>query len=391
MYLYKNLTGSGDIFSSKKLPNGKWSKPETLKGICSSSWEGSCYFSPDEKIIYFSSDRPGGFGGRDIWKAQLLDNGKYSKPINVGVPINTSGDEDTPFITSDGKFFYFSSNDSKKSIGGYDIFKSEIKENSFSEPQNIGKPLNTNRDDKYLVISPDGRKAYFNSDNIQGCGQQDIYEIDQINLDKPIPLIKVTGLITSNQKPLRVKINAVSLINKNFFNGEFYSNDKGNYQMILAAKTSYEIFVESNSIKMSKILSIPVVDTISSLVLNFELDEIITSDSLEKVDSLDYKSELSNNEFYSKYKDRVFPDTKFKVQVAAYKMNHNFNYASLIGFPPLDKTNCSDKITRYTIGNFDKFEDAYFLLQKARKTIAQDAFIVAIQNNKRILLKDLIR
>lgn len=393
IYLYKNLTGSGDIFFSKKLPNGKWSKPEPVKGICSSNWEGSCYFSPDENTFYFSSDRPGGLGGRDIWKSELLDNGKFSKPVNIGPSINTASDEDTPFITSDGKYFYFSSNDSKKSIGGYDIFKSEIKENTFSEPLNIGKPLNTSRDDKYLVISPNGKKAYFNSDHIEGFGQQDIYEIDRTNLEPPIPLVKISGKITSNNTPVISKLNVISLINKNFYNGEFNSNGSGIYQMILPAKTSYEISVEYNNRKMSKILSLPVIDTLVSLELNFEIDELQTvyNDSMRIVDSLDFKPELSLEDFYTRYKDFVFPNTIFKVQVAAYKMNPNFNYGKLVGFPKLEKSLYKDQITRYTIGNFEKFEEAYLLLQKARRTIAQDAFIIAIQNNKRMLLKDLIK
>jgi hypothetical protein len=91
-----------------------------------------------------------------------------------------------------------------------------------------------------------------------------------------------------------------------------------------------------------------------------------------------------------RYKDIVFQNTTFQVQVAAYKMNPNFNYGKLVGFPKLEKSLYKDQITRYTMGNFEKFEDAYLLLQKARKTIAQDAFIIAVQNNKRVLLKDLI-
>ena len=207
IYLYKNINGSGEIYFSKKGVDEKWSKPERLNGICSNHWEGSCYFTPDEKTIYFSSDRPGGLGGRDIWKSKLLDNGTFEKPVNVGAPINTSSDEDTPYITSDGKVFYFSSNDSKKSIGGYDIFKADIiNGNTFGEPENIGKPLNTIQDDKYLIISPNGKKAYYSSEHLDGLGQQDIYEIDRATFEKPVALIQVSGCVTYEGKPVESKI-----------------------------------------------------------------------------------------------------------------------------------------------------------------------------------------
>lgn len=395
IYLYKNLTGRGDIFKSKKQANGMWSKPEALKGICTSYWEGSCCFSADEHTIYFSSDRPGGMGGRDIWKSNILPNGSFDKPVNVGAPINTSSDEDSPFISSDGKLFFFSSNDGKKSIGGYDIFKSEIKNNEFTQPQNIGKPLNTTRDDKFLVISPDGKKAYYSSDHFEGYGQQDIYEIDRVNFEKTVSLIYVHGTVQYNGTPVKASITATSLINKNYYNGEYNTEmPTGKYFLSLPGKSSYELIIKYGKIKVTKLISSPLIDSVVDLELNIDLNDSDTLENysaLKAIDTLDTSSEISLVEFMKSNGNKIFENTKFMVQIAAYKVSKNFNYANLIGFPALKKIVSSDGITRFVLGEFNTINEAEDLLIRVQKLIAKDAFIIALQNNKRILLHDLMK
>ncbi|MFN7014199.1 MAG: hypothetical protein ACK4ON_08030, partial [Bacteroidia bacterium] len=125
MFLYRNTSGgTGDIFTSKYI-NGKWTNPEKLKGdINTSSWEGSAFLSSNGKYLYFASERPGGYGGKDLYRATLID-GKWKKVENLGPRINTKADEDSPVLFGDGSILYFSSN-GHKSIGGFDIFRSDF-------------------------------------------------------------------------------------------------------------------------------------------------------------------------------------------------------------------------------------------------------------------------
>lgn len=393
IYLYKNISGSGEIYVSKKVAD-KWSKPEPLKGICSTFWEGSCCFSADEKTIYFSSDRPGGLGGRDIWKSTIQKNGLYGKPINLGAPINTSSDEDSPFITIDGKLLYFSSNDSKKSIGGYDIFKSEILENGFSEPQNIGKPLNTIQDDKYLVISSNGKKAYYSSEHLDGFGQQDIYEVDRTNFEKPVSLILLSGKTTYDGKPVSAKISAVSLINKDYFSNEMMSSKDGNYFISLPGKSSYEIVYEYNNIKIVRNFSAPLVDSLAKLTLNVRFlpeDSLKLEQVPKPLDSVNVKKDISIVDFTKEFGDKKFENTVFKIQIGAYRMTENFNYARLIGQPVMNRYKGADGITRFTVGEYATFNEAQAVLYNVIKGVAKDAFIIAFKNNKRVGLLDLIK
>jgi Tol biopolymer transport system component len=123
--LVEDNNDNGNIYISN-YKDGKWSKIKKLdKTVSSSDWETYASISSDNKTLYFSSDRKGGYGGFDIYKSELTEDGKWAKPINLGSNINTKYDEDTPNITRDGKALYFSSK-GHKNMGGFDIFKSEI-------------------------------------------------------------------------------------------------------------------------------------------------------------------------------------------------------------------------------------------------------------------------
>lgn len=181
LYLYRDING-GDIYQSK-LVGETWSDPVAMPGeINSSAWETHLAITPDEKTIYFVSNRKGGFGGRDIYEVSLLPDGKWSKPTNLGDGINTAFDEDAVFISPDSRTLYFSSK-GHNSIGGFDIMYSTIDENGeWSAPTNIGYPINTTDDDVFFVTSADGRRAYYSSVRDSGFGEKDIY---MINLPDP--------------------------------------------------------------------------------------------------------------------------------------------------------------------------------------------------------------
>jgi len=145
----------------------------------------------DGKTLYFVSDRPGGLGGRDIYRCVKLPNGQWSQALNVGAPINTEYDEATPFLHNNGKELFFSSNNNK-SMGGYDIFYTKLDENNkWTEPLNLGYPVNTADDDVSFSTTPDGKRGYYSSAKPGGNGEKDIYMIDMDTISsEPVAILK---------------------------------------------------------------------------------------------------------------------------------------------------------------------------------------------------------
>lgn len=178
LLLYKDVNG-GDIYVSE-LQGSVWSVPVVFDApVNTSSWEPHACLTSDNRALYFVSDRPGGFGGRDIYKCLRLPNGKWGAAQNLGPTINTKYDEDGIFIHPDGKQIYFSSK-GHQSMGGFDIFTSKINDENgnWSSPVNYGYPVNTTDDDVFLITSVDGKRAYFSSDKDGGYGEKDIYMIE---------------------------------------------------------------------------------------------------------------------------------------------------------------------------------------------------------------------
>ena len=172
-------TGRGDIKYCNLKKDSSWSKPHLMSGnINTKESETSMCISPDGQTIFFTSDRPGGIGGLDIYMSHLDKNGDWGRAHNLGAPINTDEDEDGPFLDFDGRTLYFSSK-AHKGIGGYDIFKSDFDSatSKWSEPQNIGIPINTADDDIYFVLSGNGKHGYYASVKDDGYGEKDIYMI----------------------------------------------------------------------------------------------------------------------------------------------------------------------------------------------------------------------
>lgn len=215
----------GDIYVSK-LSGTEFSKPEPLNNNVNTFdyWEGSCSISADSKLLYFSSDRPTGLGGRDIWVSEWVD-GDWGPAVNLGPKINTPYDDDAPFIHPDGVTLFFSSK-GHTSIGGYDIMFATKQENGeWSEPKTMGIPLNTTEDDSYYVINSKGDKGYFSSDrsSAEGRGGQDIYMVNPgIIGDKPIVAL-YKGIVYGDGTPIEAHID-ISKAGKEETIGTYVSN-----------------------------------------------------------------------------------------------------------------------------------------------------------------------
>jgi outer membrane protein OmpA-like peptidoglycan-associated protein/tetratricopeptide (TPR) repeat protein len=147
--------------------------------------------SPDEKTLYFVSDMPGSIGGADIWKVSISKNGTFGKPENLGTGINTEGKETFPFISAENELYFAS--DGHPGLGGLDIFVSKITDKGFSEPENIGKPINSSMDDFGFYIDAN-RNGFFSSNREEGQGFDDIYQFTEYK--KLVCEQLLTGIIT---------------------------------------------------------------------------------------------------------------------------------------------------------------------------------------------------
>jgi outer membrane biosynthesis protein TonB len=237
-------TNPGDIMVSKLVGN-EFTTPVALNGNINTVdyWEGSCSISADGKFLYFASERPEGFGGRDIWVSENID-GDWGPAVNMGPNINTPYNDDAPFIHPDGITLFFSSQ-GHQSIGGYDIMFALKEGNEWTKPKSMGIPLNTTEDDSYYVINSKGDKGYFSSDrNGNGAlGQQDIYMVTPGILgEKPIVAL-IKGTVYGDDRPIEAKIEVVKTAQKQNI-GPFTSNNKtGKYLMALSPGFVYRIKV----------------------------------------------------------------------------------------------------------------------------------------------------
>ncbi|HEX8059687.1 MAG TPA: OmpA family protein [Cyclobacteriaceae bacterium] len=216
LFIYKD-DNNGDIYvTSRKSATEPWSAPEPLQGINSTYAEASASLSTDGSTLYFSSDRPGGLGGVDIYTATKDKRGQWTKIKNLGPSINTQFDEEGPFIDHEGKVLYFSSK-GRKGMGGYDIFKSTLtdpKDNKWSEPENLGYPINTPDNDVFFVGSKDGKRGYYSSVKESGLGYSDIYRIDTPDAAKKetIPVkLSVKVFDGSTKQAMDAKVSLISV------------------------------------------------------------------------------------------------------------------------------------------------------------------------------------
>ncbi len=178
IYVYQDNTGNGDIYYSDFSTN-RFQEIKKLEDnrINTEYWEPHCYVTTDGQNLYFTSDRPGGFGGRDIYRVVRLPDQSWSEPINLGPSVNTPYDEDSPFMAIDNKTLYFSSN-GPMSMGDFDVFVTRRDEqNNWSAPINLGYPLNSTGDDIYYTTTVDGLRGFLTSARKGGKGEKDIYEI----------------------------------------------------------------------------------------------------------------------------------------------------------------------------------------------------------------------
>jgi len=195
--------GSCDLYISKK-ENGAWQAPENMGSTVNSAhWDTQPSISPDGKTLYFVSNREN--SNADIFVTVMNESGVWGVPENIGKPINTPKRENSPFIHPDGKTLYFMS-DGHPGMGGMDIYMSKKQvDGHWSEPVNIGYPINTHNDEGFFIVSASGKTGYYVSDQLDGFGRFDIYSFELPVELRPEPVYYLKGTITDMETGSPIK------------------------------------------------------------------------------------------------------------------------------------------------------------------------------------------
>jgi tetratricopeptide (TPR) repeat protein len=299
LFVYVDDEGDGNIYISEiNQETGEYSRLQKLEDkINTTSWETHATISRDGTILYFVSDREGGYGGRDIYKVVKNNDGTWGNVTNLGASINTKYDEESPFFHPDNNTLFFSSN-GPGSMGGFDIFYSELlKDGSWADPKNMGYPLNTVDDDVFLVTNPSGRRGYYSSAKDGGYGEKDIYEV-YLDTSYADPLAILKGYILQADS---MRVDAKVLVT-NLTTGVgpdvYYPRkiDDG-YIIILDPCNNYLVeYVANNEIFHSENFNIPCDTVYYEIERTIDLNKTILQDSLNVViDSAEYQKYFGYN------------------------------------------------------------------------------------------------
>ncbi|MBO6515860.1 MAG: PD40 domain-containing protein [Bacteroidia bacterium] len=238
--------GRCDIWVTTRKGN-TWTEPTNVGApVNSREWESQPSISADGVTLYFASNRPGGYGGTDIWYSLKTANG-WSRPINLGPEINTAGDEQFPFIHNDGKTLYFTS-EGLPGMGKSDIFLTRNINGTWSKPMNLGYPINTNEDEWNFIVNRKGDKAYFSSSGITpSYGGMDIYSIDLYEEARPNRSSYVRGIVfdIKTGKKLRADVELFSLKTGEEVTRTFSDKTDGSFLLNLPSNKDYALEVRA--------------------------------------------------------------------------------------------------------------------------------------------------
>ncbi|MBN1448189.1 MAG: PD40 domain-containing protein [Bacteroidetes bacterium] len=237
--------GKSDIYRAE-LIGKEWGPGENLGyPVNTGDWESHPSISPDGSVLYFVSDRDGGFGGLDLWMTERTSDGSWMTPINLGAMINTDEDEVSPYIASDGSTLYFAS-EGHPGLGGTDMFVSRRLANGWSEPVNLGIPLNSEDNDEFFTLAAEGDIVYFSSEREDGFGGYDLYHAEP-NPFPPGAVVVLSGTVRERRTrdPLSARLTLrdastgeeLSVHSSNAYSGE--------YIIVLPAGAVYEVTASS--------------------------------------------------------------------------------------------------------------------------------------------------
>lgn len=302
----KNSKNENDLkIYSAELVNNNWTNVKELPFNSDDYSCGHPCLSSDEKILYFISDMPGGYGGTDIYKS-IFDGNTWSKPENLGSVINTSGNEMFPYMHSDGSFYF--SSDSHHNLGGLDVFVTSYDGNKWLQAENLNYPLNSSKDDFGYTLNPDNKTGYISSNR---SNEDKIYEVT-----KNDPTFILSGIVKQKGSAVLIDSAVIELVNINTREKEFvFSDNDGQYKVKLKPQCAYLIrasklmyFTVSSPLQLSTVGK-KISENFSA---NFVLDQII----IEKPIALE-------NIYYDLDKWNIRPDAEAELNKVVQVMEDN--------------------------------------------------------------------
>lgn len=421
LFVYKStIENKGDIYISH-LDGDRWTKPFRLdEGINTPFQEGHISISANAQTMYFTSDRPGGYGGTDIYRVNKLPNNSWGKAQNLGPTINTKYNESGSFIHPDGKTFYFSSA-GHKSMGGLDIFKSVFENGSWTTPKNVGYPINSTEDDMYYMPTTDGKRAYLASYREGSMGKTDIFMISTPEQEAKGLFVLKGMIISTDKSAIGGAIISVKFAGKNI--GMYNTNKAtGKFLFIVEAGKKYDVEIFAEGFKTFKtVLNVPLdyankennsvitlvpvalktiseegdyedtkieVDFKKSKIKKIQKKEIIKDIIKEAVKEVKTQSPIEKNseaiiEVEYTRPEKVVPTKYYTVQIKAMKFPVGKNYFSKI----TDKSNIKellgdDNITRYTYRIFTDYDEAVRMKKECRSKGYWDSFVRTVINGQ---------
>lgn len=239
-----NGKGSCDLYLSK-LDGNSWSEPINLgPPVNTSSWESQPSLSFDGKVLYFSSNRPGGYGASDIWYTTFKNN-RWTPPVNAGPEINTSGDEQSPFIAKDDQTLYFNS-DGHAGMGGIDLFFSRRDtDGRWQKPVNLGYPINSEKDETCIVISSNGKDAFMAREGADTRGGLDIYSFELYEQARPKKTGYAKGIVFDavTKKKLGAKVELIDIATERLIVESYANKTSGEFLVCLQGNKNYALNV----------------------------------------------------------------------------------------------------------------------------------------------------
>jgi outer membrane protein OmpA-like peptidoglycan-associated protein/tetratricopeptide (TPR) repeat protein len=239
--------GRCDIYIAQK-KGDDWGKPFDLSPpINTPGWESQPSISADGRTLFFVSNRKGGYGGYDIWKSTITSNG-WGEPENLGPNINTSFDEQSPFIHPDDSTLYFSSN-GWPGMGGKDLFVSRLgKDGKWQKPENMGYPINSSGDENGLSVTANGAFAFFSSNNLNGYGGYDIYTFELPRNMRPHMVTYVKGKVldVKTKVPLEAAVEIIDLQKNQPVYQDYSDPAQGNFLATLTAGKNYGLNISKS-------------------------------------------------------------------------------------------------------------------------------------------------
>lgn len=239
--------GRCDIYLSV-FANGYWSEPINLgPEINTRAWESQPSISADGRDLYFVSNRKGGYGGKDIWKSSYIGRGQWTEPENLGPNVNTNKDEISPFIHWDDETLYYASS-GHPGMGGLDLFLSrKNSKNEWSPAENLGYPINHYGDQSSLIVASDGKTAYFTSELLDGYGLTDLYEFElpDTKLANDIAYMRGNIYDAITKKSLQAEIQLIDLADGSIYR-TIETGKAGNYFVVLPSSRDFALQIKKD-------------------------------------------------------------------------------------------------------------------------------------------------